>query len=432
MKPNTLIPPALLLLTLSATQALGCAPPPPTPSPTPVTYPQYPGATPAPTPAPSVVPVQANWYPDMSYQAGERVSYQWKVYVANWWNQNDAPDGTSGAWRLENRGLGWTANGVYQQGDEVVYLGYRYRAKWWTQNEVPGSSEWGAWEKIGSVTPIPAPTPVPTPTPYTPTPGDCHSPTPTPTPVPTPAPTPAPNLAQIIAPVVSGDSVSFTWQATNWQNAMDWHVYDDNYSVSGGEPEWLEVHQPPFYRHSNTYRGLWTGKHRFRVELCSRTPLNTGDCTLSEPVEVDIVGGIDEQLKAQGDFMAIPGQQPIIDLLFDEQKRPTSVYLQQRVDHPDSWLKRVTVTIDGQPWFDGSVFDVSAGMDPCDWSNSDGRCVVVHRLQRVVHDYEGTRYGAVILPALPDGNHRIDVQLTYADGRVYPAPIRVSLPLVTQ
>ncbi|AOY01421.1 carbohydrate-binding protein [Jeongeupia sp. USM3] len=406
MKPQSLVSPALLALMLGAPPALACSPPPPGQT------------TPVPLAAPAPAPVQANWYPDVAYQAGARVSYQWKVYVANWWTQNDPPGGTSGAWRLENRGLEWSASNVYQQGDEVVHAGHRYRAKWWTQNEVPGGSEWGAWEKTGSVTPVPAPTPYPS------IPGDCQL-TPTPAPVPT-------NLAVLEAPVVSGDSVSFNWQSTNWQTPQDWHVYDDGYAIAGGNPEWLAVHQPPFYRHANTFRGLWTGKHRFRVELCSITPLNTGDCRLSEPVEVEIAGGIDEQLKAQGDFMAIPGQRPIIDLLFDDQKRPTSVYLQQRVDHPDAWMKRVTVTINGQPYFDGEVFDASAEMEPCDWGNPSNQCVVVHRILRVRHDLDGKRYGAVILPPLPDGNNSIDVKITYADGRVYPAPMRVSLPLVTQ
>ncbi|BCL77348.1 hypothetical protein JHS3_30840 [Jeongeupia sp. HS-3] len=414
MKPNLLLSPALLALALTAPPVFACQPPPPAPS----------GA---PAPVPATVAVQANWYPDISYQAGERVSYQWKVYVANWWNQNDPPGGSSGAWRLENRGLAWSANNVYQQGDEVSHLGYRYRAKWWTQNEVPGSSEWGAWEQVGSVTPVPVPSPTSVPTPT-----GCPSwpSTPTPTPVPTPAP--PTNLAVIEAPVVSGDSVSFNWQSTNWQSPQDWSVYDDSYTIAAGNPEWLAVHQSPFYRHANTFRGLWTGKHRFRVELCSLTPLNTGDCRLSEPVEVDIAYGIDQQLKAQGDFMAIQGQRPIIDLLFDDQKRPSAVYLQQRVDHPDAWMKRVTVTINGQPYFDGEVFGASAEMEPCDWVNPSNQCVVVHRIQRVRHDLDGKRYGAVILPPLPDGQNSIEVKITYADGRVYPAPMHVSLPLVTQ
>lgn len=94
------------------------------------------------------------------YTGGQYVTYQGKVYYAQWWASGQTP-GTSpyGAWAevgaevVTPRGtfLTWTNSWTYTGGETVVYNGQLWKAKWWTRNQAPGDP-WGPWQNLGSAT----------------------------------------------------------------------------------------------------------------------------------------------------------------------------------------------------------------------------------------------------------------------------------------
>lgn len=106
------------------------------------------------------VPAPSAYNPRAVYTGGERVSYQGKVYLAQWWTSGLTPSATQwGAWAevgkqvLTPQGsfLTWTASWTYTGGETVVHNGEVFRAKWWTRNQVPGDP-WGPWQSLGSAT----------------------------------------------------------------------------------------------------------------------------------------------------------------------------------------------------------------------------------------------------------------------------------------
>jgi chitinase len=101
------------------------------------------------------------WRGDNIYQAGDKVTWQGRVYQAKWYSDNDQPDApVKHAWDTPWRYLGpvldsdreavrsakqgtngetpqWSPELVYVAGDQVEYRGQLFRALWWTQGDMP-------------------------------------------------------------------------------------------------------------------------------------------------------------------------------------------------------------------------------------------------------------------------------------------------------
>ncbi|WP_434931659.1 lytic polysaccharide monooxygenase [Shewanella sp. HL-SH5] len=88
------------------------------------------------------------WLGTEAYSAGNKVTYQGKVYQAKWWNKNQIP-ATSDAWKLAMPDNGqtpsWNNQTAYQGGTQVMHSGSKYSAKWWTQGDEPGVAS--VWQK---------------------------------------------------------------------------------------------------------------------------------------------------------------------------------------------------------------------------------------------------------------------------------------------
>ncbi|WP_223805868.1 lytic polysaccharide monooxygenase [Ornithinibacillus gellani] len=93
------------------------------------------------------------WDANSVYLSGDEVTYDGKVYRAQWWTQGDTP-GESNVWALVGEGESggdegdgedpaapaWNASLVYTKGDLIIYDGKVYEALWWTQGETPGDA----------------------------------------------------------------------------------------------------------------------------------------------------------------------------------------------------------------------------------------------------------------------------------------------------
>lgn len=106
-------------------------------------------------------PTYPEWAANTAFDTGNRVTYNGRVFEAQWWtqNQNPANSGPWGAWmEIGNdvhMGYGvyapkWTASRIFDNGDVVVYGGQIFRANWWTRNQSP-TTQWGPWTHIGTV-----------------------------------------------------------------------------------------------------------------------------------------------------------------------------------------------------------------------------------------------------------------------------------------
>ncbi len=90
--------------------------------------------------------------------AGDRVSYQNRAYVAQWYTKNQEPGDPNGPWSefgelVPAAGEGvrtWTASWSYTGGELVVRNGKTYEAKWWTRNQAPGDP-YGPWKDLGAL-----------------------------------------------------------------------------------------------------------------------------------------------------------------------------------------------------------------------------------------------------------------------------------------
>ncbi len=106
----------------------------------------------------------SEWSASKIYVANDKASYQQNVYKAKWWTQNENPaanSGASGVWSKEGScgGGGGTGCGttpaydaakVYAAaGNRVSYQGKIYENKWWTQGDIPGS-EAGPWKFVSN------------------------------------------------------------------------------------------------------------------------------------------------------------------------------------------------------------------------------------------------------------------------------------------
>ena len=91
------------------------------------------------------------WDANNVYLGGDEVSYDGKIYQAQWWTQGDTPgESMYGYLLMKEKIVGedgedptapvWNASQVYHKGDLVLYEGKVYEALWWTQGETPGDS----------------------------------------------------------------------------------------------------------------------------------------------------------------------------------------------------------------------------------------------------------------------------------------------------
>ena len=101
----------------------------------------------------------ASWSASTVYLPGDQVSLGDRVFVAQWWSQNQVPGENAwnawsevGAWQQCAVGdvQNWTQTWIYTGGEKVVHDGHVWQAQWWTRNQQPGVSPWGPWKDLGA------------------------------------------------------------------------------------------------------------------------------------------------------------------------------------------------------------------------------------------------------------------------------------------
>ncbi|KAG0055157.1 hypothetical protein BGZ83_009459 [Gryganskiella cystojenkinii] len=109
----------------------------------------------------------AAWSASATYTTGAQVSYNGRLYTAQWWSQNNIP--TAGAPWTDNGACSggnsatptpspsscagaaaYSSSTAYSTGAKVTYGGYIYTAQWWTQGDVPGTAS--VWTKGAACT----------------------------------------------------------------------------------------------------------------------------------------------------------------------------------------------------------------------------------------------------------------------------------------
>lgn len=103
------------------------------------------------------------WSASVAYNGGAQVSYNGRLYSAQWWSQGNVPtDGLpwkdvgacgGGPTATPNPGScagvsAWSAGTAYTAGAKVSYQSFVYTAQWWTQGDTPGSAS--VWVKGSS------------------------------------------------------------------------------------------------------------------------------------------------------------------------------------------------------------------------------------------------------------------------------------------
>jgi len=103
-------------------------------------------------------PEVPSWERTAIYTAGDEVSHDGAVYVAQWWTRGEEPGRSPwGAWSEVGADVvcsgqtyqAWTDSWIYTGGETVAYNGHLWKASWWTRNQVPGTP-WGPWQKVGT------------------------------------------------------------------------------------------------------------------------------------------------------------------------------------------------------------------------------------------------------------------------------------------
>lgn len=96
------------------------------------------------------------WNAAAQYQAGDKVSYDGRPYLASWTTRNQAPGAATGPWQelamTEDGVTVWTASRIFNAGDVVVYQDKTFRARWYTRDQAPGSPT-GPWEELAPTPP---------------------------------------------------------------------------------------------------------------------------------------------------------------------------------------------------------------------------------------------------------------------------------------
>ncbi|GIF71542.1 hypothetical protein Asi02nite_10600 [Asanoa siamensis] len=97
------------------------------------------------------VNLPAEWNQGQTYDTGERVTYQGKVFVASWYAKGNKPGDPTGPWQelaiTEAGAAIWTPSRIFNGGELVEHAGKRWRASYWTRNQEPGNPT-GPWEEI--------------------------------------------------------------------------------------------------------------------------------------------------------------------------------------------------------------------------------------------------------------------------------------------
>ncbi|GAB2502694.1 S8 family serine peptidase [Promicromonospora xylanilytica] len=98
------------------------------------------------------------WEARTTYRAGDSVSYDGAVFVAQWWTKGDRPGASPwGPWAEvgaevvceSDTHLAWTDSWIYTGGETVAHDGRLWEAQWWTRNQEPGAP-WGPWQDAGA------------------------------------------------------------------------------------------------------------------------------------------------------------------------------------------------------------------------------------------------------------------------------------------
>ncbi|MFC0528634.1 carbohydrate-binding protein [Phytohabitans kaempferiae] len=97
------------------------------------------------------VALPAAWSATKVYNAGDRVTYQGKVFHASWYAKGQRPGDPNGPWQelaMTEEGTAiWTPSRIFDRGDQVTHDGKLFRARWYSRNQAPGDPN-GPWEEI--------------------------------------------------------------------------------------------------------------------------------------------------------------------------------------------------------------------------------------------------------------------------------------------
>lgn len=103
------------------------------------------------------LPIAPRWAETTAYRAGDRVTFDGRLWRAGWWTRGEVPGADEkGAWQeiaVDSTGTDvWTVTRVFVEGDVVVHEGHRYEARWWTRGDEPSPSSSGkrlsAWRLL--------------------------------------------------------------------------------------------------------------------------------------------------------------------------------------------------------------------------------------------------------------------------------------------
>lgn len=95
----------------------------------------------------------AVWTPSRIFTANQVATFDGRTWRAQWYTRNQQPGDPNGPWvevvpKSPTGVAAWAATTVYTAGDQVSYRGAVYEAKWWTRNQAPGDPH-GPWKPIG-------------------------------------------------------------------------------------------------------------------------------------------------------------------------------------------------------------------------------------------------------------------------------------------
>ena len=105
---------------------------------------------------PAPEPAYTEWTADTAFDTGQRVTFEGRVFEAQWWTQNEVPGNSPwGAWMeigeyvyVADFGYvtTWTESRVFDTGALVYYNEQVFRAQWWTRNQNPeATAPHGPW-----------------------------------------------------------------------------------------------------------------------------------------------------------------------------------------------------------------------------------------------------------------------------------------------
>ncbi|MFC0532028.1 polysaccharide lyase family 8 super-sandwich domain-containing protein [Phytohabitans kaempferiae] len=99
------------------------------------------------------------WDSTQTYEAGDLVYNDGRVYQAQWWTSNQVPGASPwGPWAELGDNVAcphgavreWTPSSIYLGGETAVHNGQQWTATWWTRNQEPGATASGPWTPIGA------------------------------------------------------------------------------------------------------------------------------------------------------------------------------------------------------------------------------------------------------------------------------------------